>query len=101
MELGTTIKALRKALKISRPLLSERTGLSKTTIYNIEHNLSFPTRKNIAKICEGLGVPESYLLVFSVKDEEISKERRDAFRCYMIPLRILLLEEAGVKIEGI
>lgn len=99
MELGTAIKALRKALKISRSLLSERTGLSKTAIYNIEKNLSFPSRANLTKICEGLGVPESYLLVFSIKDEDISKERRDAYRCYMIPLRVLLLEEVGVKIN--
>ena len=96
MNLGNAIKRLRKVGKTSRKALAEDTGLSVTALYNIENGLSFPSKETIVKICSSLGIPESYLLVFAVEDSEVSMERRTAFRSLMIPLRMLLLEDAGI-----
>ena len=97
MDLGQALKQLRKALKVTRRELASRSGLSVTALYNIENGSSFPTQKTIDKLCKALGLPVSYLMVFSLSDSDISPERRGAYRCYMIPLRLLLLEELGFE----
>lgn len=96
MDLGNAIKSLRKAFKISRVELAKKSGLSVTALYNIEKGLSFPSRDTISNICSSFGIPPSYLLVYSVEDSDVSEERRVAFRSLMIPLRLLLLQDAGL-----
>ena len=62
MNLGNAIMTLRKEKKISRVKLAERSNLSITALYNIENNLSFPTKETIDKICTSLEVPVSFLM---------------------------------------
>lgn len=93
MNLGEALKQLRKARKLTRKEVACRAGLSITALYNIEKGLSFPTQKTINCLCEVLGFPVSYLLVYSLSESDISPERRATYRWYMIPLRLLLLEE--------
>lgn len=92
MDLGNAIKNLRKSLKVSRKGLATDSGISITALYNIENNLSFPSKKTIDKICSTLGVPVSFLLLFSISEKDVPESKREAFRCLSIPLKVLLLD---------
>lgn len=63
MAIGDKIRLLRKENRISIRMLSELTGLSKSTLSDIENNNSKkPTVDTVGRIAKALGVPISELL---------------------------------------
>lgn len=93
MDLGNAIKNLRKSLKVSRKRLATNSGISITALYNIENNLSFPSKATIDKICSALGVPISFLLVFSITEDDVPENKREIFRHLATPLKAFLLDD--------
>lgn len=79
MDIGTAIKTIRKQKKLGQKDLSDATGLSVNSISQIELNATFPQKKNIAKICEALDIPVSYLLFFSITEEDVPEDKRATF----------------------
>ena len=71
MNLGNAIMMLRKEQKISRVKLAERSNLSITALYNIENNLSFPSKETIDRLCASLEIPVSYLMFYSITEEDV------------------------------
>ena len=80
MDLGNAIKTLRKQKKITQKQLAELCEISTNALCSIETGQSFPSMSTIAKICGSLNVPESYLLLFSITEDDIpeGKKIRDA-----------------------
>ena len=97
MDLGTAIRALRKALKLKKNELADRAGLSNAALYNIEHNRSFPSKDTIDKICQAMNVSVACLMVFCITEDDVPEEKRLAFRYLITPLKTLLLQD---NIEG-
>ena len=93
MDLGTALKTLRKELKVSRIELTKRSGLSATALYNIENNLSFPSKDTIDKICSSLNVPVSYLMFYSITDDDIPEDKRSSFHYLQEPMKKFLMEK--------
>lgn len=93
MDLGNAIKTIRKEKKVTRKELAERCNLSITALYNIENNLSFPTKETIDKLCSSLSIPVSYLMFFSITEDDIPEEKRLSFRCLQGPMKAFLMEE--------
>ena len=93
MDLGNAIKNLRKSLKVSRKRLATNSGISITALYNIENNLSFPSKITIDKICSALGVPVSFLLLFSITEKDVPEDKREIFRYLSTPLKAFLLDD--------
>ncbi len=91
MDLGTALKTLRKELKVSRVELKKRSGLSTTALYNIENNLSFPSKETIDKICSSLGIPVSYLMFYSITEDDVPEEKRDFFKAAVGPVKAFLI----------
>lgn len=79
MNLGETIKVIRKKNHIKKVVLAKEAGISLTGLYNIENNISFPTQGTIRKICDSLGISVAYLLMSTLTDEDIPAEKREAF----------------------
>ena len=79
MNVGDAIKSLRKNKGLSQKELAQRSGLSANAMCSIEKNDAFPSRDSIDRICKALDIPTSYLLFFSVTDEDIPAEKRVAF----------------------
>ena len=92
MDLGTAVRGLRKAKRIKMKELAAAAGISVTALGYIEHSDCFPTKKTIDNLARGLGVPVGCLLVFCVTEKDVPEEKREAFRCLAIPLKMLLLE---------
>lgn len=70
MDLGLAIRKARTHLGYSQEQLSKSTGLSQTTISQIENGLKQPSRKTTDKICKALGVSEDLLYVLGLIPEE-------------------------------
>lgn len=79
MNIGTAVKTLRKERKLGQKELAERCEISVNALSQIETNVTFPHKKTIENICKALGIPVSYLLFFSISDEDIPEEKKEAF----------------------
>ena len=93
MNLGNAIMMLRKEQKISRVKLAERSNLSITALYNIENNLSFPSKETIDRLCASLEIPVSYLMFSSITEEDVPEEKRESFRFLQEPMKKFLMEK--------
>lgn len=91
MDLGNAIKSLRKEMKISRKDLAARSSISITALYNIENNLSFPSKDTINGICSALGVPVSYLMFYSLTEEDVPEDKREFFKVIVEPVKAFLM----------
>lgn len=80
MDLGNAIKAIRKEKQVTRKELAERSDLSITALYNIENNLSFPSKDTINRLCTSLGIPVSFLMFYSLTEDDVPEEKRDFSR---------------------
>ncbi len=63
MDIGATIRSIRKRKKITIPQLCEGTGLSKGFISNVENNKTSPSIATLESIATYLKVPLPYLLL--------------------------------------
>ena len=93
MELGNAIRSLRKKKNITQKQLATLCDLSANALCNIESGESFPTKKTITKICQALEIPESYLLLFSITEDDIPEEKRILYRTLCEPLREELIRD--------
>lgn len=91
MDLGTALKSIRKELKVSRVELAKRSDLSVTALYNIENNLSFPAKETIAKLCESLNIPVSYLMLYSLTEDDVPEDKREFFKLAVGPVKAFLM----------
>ena len=93
MELGNAIRSLRKKKNITQKQLATLCGLSANAMCNLESGESFPTKTTISKICKALEIPESYLLLFSITEEEIPEEKKILYRTLCEPFREELIRD--------
>lgn len=94
MNLGAAIKEIRKAKRIKKKDLAAASGISVTALHNIETDKSMPSARTIKQLCQALEIPVSYMLVFSVTQDDVPEEKRSLFRQLMpIVKQLLLLEE--------
>ena len=93
MNLGNAIKTLRKEKRLSRVKLAEYSNLSITALYNIENNLSFPSKETIERICKSLDIPVSYLMFYSITEDDIPEAKRMSFHYLQEPMKKFLIEK--------
>ena len=93
MNLGTAIKTIRKQMGFSQRELAEKCNISVNALCQIEINNTFPQKSTINKICEVLEVPTSYLLFFSISDEDVPVENRNLFNSLKPTIKNLLLKD--------
>lgn len=86
MDIGKTIISLRKQQGLSQKTLAELAGISANALCRIEKGYSFPSKKNIKAICSSLRVPTAYLLLKSLTDDDVPKEKLSIFKAFQIPM---------------
>ena len=80
MNIGQTIKILRKEKKMGQQELAKAAGISDTALYNIEKGRSMPTKQTIQKISAALGHSVAYILISCVTEDDVPPEKREVFR---------------------
>ena len=99
MTLGQAIKELRKRKGYKQKEFAVSCGLSINALCQIEKDNTFPQKKNIDKICEALEIPQSYLLFFSLTEDDIPESKREVFNALSGTIKNILVEENNLK-EG-
>lgn len=92
MDIGTAIKSLRKEKGFSQKQLAEMCGISVNALSQIEINATFPQKSTIKKICESLGIPVSYLLFFSISDDDIPEDKKIVFKSLNSAIKSVLID---------
>jgi len=72
--------------------LADKCGLSVNAISQIETNSAFPQRGTIEKICEAFNIPISYLLFFSISDEDIPEDKKNIFNSLNTAIKSILID---------
>jgi len=80
MNLGLEIRKTRKAQKINQQELSIRTGLSQAYISQVENGHKKPSQDAIETICGVLGTHAGILYWNSLTEQDVSEDKRTAFR---------------------
>src|SRR5687768_10015044 len=80
MNIGNAIKQIRQHFDITQTELSERTGLSQTSISQIESGTKNPSKSSIKKICEAFEIPEAILYVMGMEDADLPASRKHAYK---------------------
>lgn len=93
MEIGTAIRTLRKSKGMTQKALAEKCGLSANALCTLEKNGSFPPKDTIERICAALSIPVSYLLFFSITEEDVPEAKRVAFKALEEPMKAVLMSE--------
>lgn len=92
MDIGTAIKSLRKEKGLGQKQLAEMCGISVNALSQIEINATFPQKSTIKKICESLKIPVSYLLFFSISDEDIPDDKKIVFKSLNSAIKSVLID---------
>ena len=79
MDLGITIKNLRKQKGIKQISLAKMSGISQTYLSQIEHNLKEPNVSILKIIAKQLGIPLPVLFFLSLDYDDIMPEKRSAY----------------------
>ena len=79
MNLGLAIKQVRQHLSVSQMELSQKTGISQTSISQIESGAKNPSKRSIAIICKKLGIPEAVLYVMGMESTDVPASRLEIY----------------------
>ena len=96
MNIGKAIRTLRQKQNMTQEELAERIGMSVNSVSTWELNKVFPPKESIKRICEALGVPQSYFLLSTIEEKDIPEEKRVLYRASLEPLRNELLEKGDI-----
>lgn len=86
MELGSTIRRLRKERKMTAKSVAQKAGISFNALSAIEKNRSFPTKATLYKICQAIEMPLYLVLIECVTIDDIPPERREVFQAIWTPI---------------
>lgn len=86
MNLGETIRRLRKERGFSLKEVAEKAGISNNALSAIEKDKSMPTVKTFDAICEAIGCPRYLVLAECVTIDDVPPEKREAFNILWPPI---------------
>lgn len=93
MDIGSAIKTIRTRKKITQKDLALKCSISANALCSIEKNVSFPSKETINKICDALEIPVSYLLFFSITEDDVPKEKQSIFNVLKEPIQKILVDD--------
>ena len=80
MDLGTTIKKLRKQRELTQEAFAEKCEITQTYLSQIENNQKEPNLSVLKKISEQLDIPLPIIFYLSLNEEDVPEEKRKAFQ---------------------
>ena len=80
MNIGYAIKQVRTYYGLSQIELSKKTGISQTSISQIESGVKNPSKRTIKSICEVFEIPEAILYVMGMENIDIPESRQAVYK---------------------
>ena len=80
MNIGNAIKQVRTYFGLSQIELSSKTGISQTSISQIESGAKNPSKRSINAICKALEIPEAILYVLGMEDLDVPETRKGIYK---------------------
>jgi len=79
MNIGNAIRKIRNDKQVSQMELKRLSGVSQTSISQIEKGLKQPSRRTLEKICKALNVPQSVVYFYSLEDSDVPKDKQQVY----------------------
>ncbi|HEV8508099.1 MAG TPA: helix-turn-helix transcriptional regulator [Chitinophagaceae bacterium] len=92
MDLGNTIKTIRKRKEIKQNSFAELCGISQTYLSQIENNQKEPNISVLKTICSHLNVSLPILFFLSLDDNDVPEKKKQAFAIVGPTVKTLLNE---------
>lgn len=92
MKLGSVIKEARQKLGIKQYELAKLSGITQTYLSQIESNEKEPNISTLKEISSHINLPIPILFFLSLDENDIAKEKRDAFKMVDQPIKLLIKE---------
>ncbi len=96
MDIGSTIKSLRKNKGLTQEGFATSCGISQNYLSQIENNLKEPNLSTLSKIAETLGIPISVLMFLSTSEDDVAPEKREFFNEINTHIKQLVHENLGI-----
>lgn len=93
MNIGKTIKYIRKRKAIKQCQLAELAGISTNALVGIEKGWFFPSMGTINGICKALNISKGCLLVHSLEESELPPQKSLLYQYLVKPLQEELWED--------
>ncbi len=97
MNIGAAVKSIRNQYKLSQEELSIKSGLSQTSISQIENGIKQPSKKTIKTICSVLDVPEAVLYILGIEETDVPKSKKKIFQDLYPEIKNLASQIIGKK----
>lgn len=98
MNIGKTIRLLRKEKGFSQIEFSRLCGLTQTSLSQIETGAtSQPASINLRKICKILEVPEYLLYLLSMEEEDAPEGKRELYKSVFPAIRSFMIDVFDYK----
>ncbi len=92
MDLGTTIKTIRKQRKQTQSEFASSCGITQTYLSQIECNNKQPNLATLKVISENLNLPLPILFFLSMNNEDVDPNKRQAFELVSPSIKSLVNE---------
>ncbi len=79
MNIGNSLKEIRKGRQLTQKELADKVGLSHSYISEIENSARRPSFDVIKQIADGLEIPFYYLLIKSLEKEDLNDVSKKEF----------------------
>lgn len=86
---------------LSQLELSDITGLSQTSISQIEGGIKSPSKKSIEKICKAFKIPEAVLYILGMDEQDIPAGKKKIFEALYPDIRELAVKLLSKKNAGL
>ena len=92
MNLGNTIKSIRKSKGIKQNSLAELCGISQTYLSQIESNQKEPNISTLKTICSNLKISLPIVFFLALDENDIPEKKKQAFAIISPTVKTLLTE---------
>lgn len=92
MNIGASIKEVRKQKGLSQIELAEKIEISQTSLSQIESGSKRPSATTLKKICKVLKVSEVMLYMMSASEDDVPKEKKELFNMLFPSIKGLILK---------
>ncbi len=79
MNVGSAIKKIKIEKNISQKELSVLTGISCTSLSQIEKGRKRPSEKSLRKICKALRIPEALVYFYGLEEKDIPAKNKQLY----------------------